>query len=95
MERFAVAMVDNYDSNGDYGGYGGDFKRKNLSDKLDENLSGENEESNPAAQKVNEYIRELLSEKLSINPSQHPHAARLIDQGIILNCYCECKLLIG
>lgn len=37
------------------------------------------DESNPAAQKVGEYIRELLAEKLSID--QHPHAARLIDQG--------------
>lgn len=75
-------MVDKYDSNGDYGGYGGDFKRKTLSsEKLNENPPGENEESNSAAQKVNEYIRELLSEKLSIDPNKQPHIARLIDQG--------------
>lgn len=76
-------MVDKYDSNGDYGGYAGDFKRKNpSSEKLNEIPPGDNEESNPATQKVNEYVRELLAEKLSIDPIKHPHAARLIDQGI-------------
>lgn len=91
-------MVDKYDSNGDYGSYSGDFKRKNppsSTEKLNETPPGENEESNPAAQKVNEYIRELLAEKLSIDPSKHPHAARLIDQGIPLRFPLNCLFLFG
>lgn len=75
-------MADKYDSNGDYSSYPGDFKRKaTSSEKLNENSPDENEEANPAAQKINEYIRELLAEKLSIDPIKQPHAARLIDQG--------------
>lgn len=76
-------MADKYDSNGEYGSYCGDFKRKNpCLEKLNESSLDENEESHSATQKINDYIRELLSEKLSIDPSKHPHIARLIDQGI-------------
>lgn len=70
-------MANNYDSNGDYESYGGDFKRKSGGPE------GEAEESNPAAQKAGEYVRELLGEKLSIDQSKHPNASRLIDQGIL------------
>lgn len=83
-------MADKYDSNGDYGGYAGDFKRKIPScEKLNETPPGENEESNPAVQKVNEYVRELLAEKLAIDQSKHPQAARLIDQGSYFVTSCR------
>lgn len=74
-------MADKYDSNGDYGGYTGNFKRESVSEKGNDGTDGENEESNPAAQKAGEYVRELLAEKLSIDQNKHPNAARLIDQG--------------
>lgn len=31
--------------------------------------------------KPSEYVRELLKEKLSLNPEQHGNAMRLLDQG--------------
>lgn len=75
-------MADKYDSNGDYTSYPGDFKRKSVSEKLNDITDGENEESNPAAQKAGEYIRELLAEKLSLDQNKHANAIRLIDQGM-------------
>ncbi|KAF5275036.1 hypothetical protein FQA39_LY06973 [Lamprigera yunnana] len=74
-------MVDKYDSNGDYSGYGGDFKRKGSSDKMNSN-EDESDDQNPAAQKAGEYIRELLAEKLILDQSKYSHAARLIDQEV-------------
>lgn len=91
-------MAEKYDSNGDYGSYTGDFKRKSVSEKMNDGTDGENEESNPAAQKAGEYVRELLAEKLSIDQSKHPNAARLIDQGnfdslSLLFLFCHCLLM--
>lgn len=83
-------MAEKYDSNGDYGGYTGDFKRKSVPEKMSDTTDGENEESNPAAQKAGEYVRELLAEKLSIDQSKHPNAARLIDQGILITSCLLC-----
>lgn len=74
-------MADKYDSNGDYSGYGGDFKRKGSSDKLNSN-EDESDDQNPAAQKAGEYIRELLAEKLVLDQTKFPNAARLIDQEV-------------
>lgn len=69
-----------YDGNGDYNSYetSSDFKRKNStkSDEIDDN----EEESGPAAEKANEYIRDLLGEKVTID-HKFPNADRLIDQG--------------
>jgi hypothetical protein len=83
--RFCVRelgkMADKYDSNGDYGTYADNFKRKSIVDKLNEAGDGENDESNPAAQKAGEYVRELLAEKLTIDQNKQPNACRLIDQG--------------
>ena len=31
--------------------------------------------------KPSEYVRELLKEKLSLNPEQHEYAMRLLDNG--------------
>jgi KH domain-containing RNA-binding signal transduction-associated protein 3 len=84
--RFCVRelgkMADKYDSNGDYGTYADNFKRKSIVDKLNEAGDGENDESNPAAQKAGEYVRELLAEKLTIDQNKQPNACRLIDQEI-------------
>lgn len=78
-------MADKYDSNGDYHNYSGsnssDFKRKSTSDMKDESQDGENDESNPSSQKAAEYVRELLSEKISLDQGKWGNAARLIDQG--------------
>lgn len=78
-------MADKYDSNGDYNNYSGsnssDFKRKSTSDMKDDSQDCENEESNPSSQKAAEYVRELLSEKISLDHGKWPNAARLIDQG--------------
>lgn len=74
-------MVDKYDSNGDYGSYTDNFKRKSMSDKLSEPGDLENDESNPAMHKAGEYVRELLAEKLNLDLNKQSHAARLIEQG--------------
>lgn len=78
-------MADKYDSNGDYNNYSGsnssDFKRKSTNDMKEDSQDGENEESSPSSQKAAEYVRELLSEKISLDQGKWPNAARLIDQG--------------
>lgn len=33
--------------------------------------------------KPTEYVKELLKEKLTLNPEQHSNAMRLVDQGIL------------
>ncbi|KAJ8938040.1 hypothetical protein NQ318_013948 [Aromia moschata] len=72
--------MDKYDSNGDYS-YPENFKRKEMSDKVEEN-DGENEE-NQASTKTGEYVRELMAEKISIDQKKLPNAVRLLDQGKI------------
>lgn len=74
-------MADKYDSNGDYGSYTDNFKRKNMPDTITESIDGDNEETNSLNQKAGEYVRELLAEKLSIDQNKLPNATRLIDQG--------------
>lgn len=66
-------MAEQYDGNGDFNYADGssDFKRKNASsEKSDDEL--DNSKS--------EYLRELLSEKVSID-HKFPHAERLLEQG--------------
>lgn len=75
-------MAD-YEGNGDfnYNTDGSDFKRARdggTSVKSDD----ENEESAPVPEKVNEYIRELLSEKANID-HKYPNAEKLIDAGTV------------
>lgn len=77
-------MAEQYDGNGDFNYADGssDFKRKNASsEKSDDDL-----EDHPIAEKVSEYLRELLSEKVSID-HKYPHAERLLEQGKYLLCY--------
>lgn len=90
-------MADKYDSNGDYNNYSGsnssDFKRKNNSEHKDDSQDGDNDDLNPSSQKAAEYVRELLSEKISLDQGKWPNAARLIDQGIIAikwTNFCVC-----
>lgn len=81
-----------YEGNGDfsYSGDGSsDFKRDYKRDggasspKSDE----ENEEGLPVSEKVNDYIRDLLAEKVSID-HKYPHAEKLLDQGKPANSNC-------
>ncbi|KAJ6646699.1 hypothetical protein Bhyg_01912 [Pseudolycoriella hygida] len=70
-------MAEQYDGNGDFNYADGssDFKRKTAnSEKSDDDL-----EDHPIAEKVSEYLRELLSEKVSID-HKYPHAERLLEQ---------------
>lgn len=70
--------MDKYDP--DNGGYPGQVQfGRNMNDQLKQENEGE--ESNPAAQKAGEYVRELLQEKLSLDQNKHPNATRLVDQG--------------
>ncbi|KAJ8925376.1 hypothetical protein NQ315_009207 [Exocentrus adspersus] len=75
-------MADKYDSNGDYASYSDSFKRKNMPETASESIDGESEEPNALNQKAGEYVRELLSEKVSIDQNKYPNAIRLIDQEI-------------
>lgn len=87
-------MADKYDSNGDYNNYSGsnssDFKRKIISEHKDDSQDCDIDD-NPSSQKAAEYVRELLSEKISMDQGKLPNAARLIGQGIIvINCIDLC-----
>jgi hypothetical protein len=42
----------------------------------------EDVETSEESIKPSEYVRELLKEKLSLNPDQHGNAMRLLDQGL-------------
>lgn len=79
-------MADKYDSNGDYNNYSGsnssDFKRKNTNEIKEDTQDGDTDDANPSSQKAAEYVRELLSEKISLDQGKWPNAARLIDQGL-------------
>lgn len=72
-------MAEQYDGNGEYNYVDGssDFKRKlPSSPKSDDDT----EEGNPTTEKANEYIKELLGEKVLMD-HKYPHAERLLEQG--------------
>lgn len=43
--------------------------------------SGDMETNQADSVKAGEYVRELLKEKMSLDPSECPNAMRLVDQG--------------
>lgn len=66
---------DNYDNNGD--AHSVDYEKHDGGVKSDD----ENDEQiNKMAEKANEYIKDLLGEKVQID-RKFPHADRLLDQG--------------
>lgn len=63
-----------------------DLKRNSNEIKSNENGTdnehgGENQESNLANQRANEYVKELLGEKLTLDHHKQPNCMRLIEQG--------------
>lgn len=46
------------------------------------NDNNEEVEGNEEAAKPSEYVKELLKEKITLNPEQHGNAMRLVDQGL-------------
>lgn len=39
---------------------------------------------------LSEYVKELLKEKVSLDPDQHPNAMRLLDEGTLFSSLCRC-----
>lgn len=82
-------MTDKYESNGDYALYQETFKRKSSTDLGMDRERGqvcaetETDESKNN-QKVAEYIRELLAEKILMDNVKLPNASRLVDQGNLI-----------
>lgn len=72
-------MTEIYDKNG-YGG--SDFKRNAPQEHNKPDNEQDGEEANPLSEKVGEYMKELLSEKLNIDQSRLPIATRLLDQEV-------------
>ncbi|XP_026466189.1 KH domain-containing, RNA-binding, signal transduction-associated protein 3-like isoform X3 [Ctenocephalides felis] len=77
-------MGDSYETNGDYKNYEGagssDFKRKSKTE--DERIEEEEDTNNaPGESKINDYVKELLGEKLNID-HKLGHTLRLIDQEV-------------
>lgn len=68
-------MADAYDGNGDFPYSESAQHQSSASLKSDDET-----EDNPMAEKVNEYLKELLTEKVAID-KKYPHADRLLDQG--------------
>lgn len=56
--------------------------RNGLQQEADKRTAAEKEEDKQQTEKANEYVRELMQEKLDIDPSKQPNAARLLDQEI-------------
>lgn len=46
--------------------------------------NNEDIEGNEESVKPSEYVKELLKEKLTLNPEQHSNAMRLVDSGILI-----------
>lgn len=72
------------ETSGDY--YGDNFKRSSNENKSTENgtgneRGGENQDSALSNQRANEYVKELLSEKLTLDHQKQPNCMRLIEQG--------------
>lgn len=69
--------------------YGDNFKRSNESKNCEndqESAQGvDNQESTLANQRANEYVKELLTEKLSLDHQKQSNCMRLIEQGTIQN----------
>lgn len=66
--------------------YGDNFKRNSNESKSSENGSsnehgGENQDSTLANQRANDYVKELLGEKLTLDHQKQPNCMRLIEQG--------------
>lgn len=66
--------------------YGDNFKRNSNETKSSENgtgneRDGENPDSSLSNQRANEYVKELLGEKLTLDHHKQPNCMRLIEQG--------------
>lgn len=73
-----------YEGNGDfnYSGDGSsDFKRRDNNATTSVKSDDETEENVQLPEKVNEYIRELLNEKMNMD-HKNPHAEKLLDAGL-------------
>lgn len=73
-----------YEGNGDfnYSGDGSsDFKRRDNNAATSVKSDDETEENVQLPEKVNEYIRELLNEKMNLD-HKYPHAEKLLDAGL-------------
>jgi KH domain-containing RNA-binding signal transduction-associated protein 3 len=53
-----------------------------IKQEVDNHLS-EKDEEKQQIDKANEYVRELMQEKLEVDTQKTPNAARLLDQGIL------------
>lgn len=76
-----------YEGNGDfnYSGDGSsDFKRRDNNATTSNKSDDETEENVQLPEKVNEYIRELLNEKMNLD-HKYPHAEKLLDAGWFLH----------
>lgn len=72
-----------YEGNGDfsYSGDGSsDFKRRDNNVTTPVKSDDETEENVQLPEKVNEYIRELLNEKMNMD-HKYPHAEKLLEAG--------------
>lgn len=74
------------ETNSDY--YGDNFKRISTDAKSNENGTGnergsENQDSSMVNQRANDYVKELLGEKLTLDHHKQPNCMRLIEQGIV------------
>lgn len=70
--------------NSDY--YADNFKRSSHENKMSENGTGnervdENQELSLSNQRANEYVKELLAEKLTLDQQKQSNCMRLIEHG--------------
>lgn len=74
-------MAETYDGNGDvhYSEASSDFKRKNTNSVKSDD---DDDHDAPISEKVSEYLRELLTEKVAID-HKYPNAERLLDTGLL------------
>ena len=61
-----------------------DRSSNRMNQEMDKRTAAEKEEDKQQSEKANEYVRELMQEKLELDPQKAPNSARLLDQGMLI-----------
>ena len=64
-----------------------DRSSNRMNQEMDKRTAAEKEEDKQQSEKANEYVRELMQEKLELDPQKAPNSARLLDQGMLILLY--------
>lgn len=76
-----LQMASRLAANGSQSGLENNSEQVKSDDFQMKSEPGDMETNQADSAKMGEYVRELLTEKMALDPSQYPNAMRLVDQG--------------